>query len=497
MKYKISVTFLFALIAINQVFADTIPDNSLIYGTWITANSPYVIMGKAEVPYDSTLIIEAGVTVKLLSSTDFADFDYNTLDVGLLKVYGKIIAEGNENDSIIFTRTGDGNWGSVSFLNYSEEPNAVKFCHVSYGHYIYTEAGIIFDGGITFNGANAIINNSLFEYNQIGITWSNSDIILENCTIRNNYNIGVSDNSSFSTIHNNWIYNNSTTGILSHLSSSIISDNTIENSLNGIVCIESYDTISNNNIRNNDYVGINLIRNNSVVRNNLIFGSNSGIRCDRKPKIINNTVINNYYFGIYCDMDASPIIVNSIIYGNQHLITYVQGDTIVFANCLIQEDSLPVGIINGGGNIFNQDPCFFDAQNEDFSLSINSPCIDAGTSFFVWENDTILDLSPDDYFGNAPDIGAIESEFVGVERNSQLFNYIDIMPNPASSMINVSSSAEMYQLMIRNLSGNTLIVKSISSMKESVDVSRLDDGLFFVSVLFDNGSVATKKLVIR
>ena len=116
-------------------------------------------MGKAEVPYDSTLIIEAGVTVKLLSSTDFADFDYNTLDVGLLKVYGKIIAEGNENDSIIFTRTGDGNWGSVSFLNYSEEPNAVKFCHVSYGHYIYTEAGIIFDGGITFNGANAIIKS--------------------------------------------------------------------------------------------------------------------------------------------------------------------------------------------------------------------------------------------------------------------------------------------------------------------------------------------------
>jgi hypothetical protein len=32
----------------------------------------------------------------------------------------------------------------------------------------------------------------------------------------------------------------------------------------------------------------------------------------------------------------------------------------------------------------------------------------AGIAFFIWENDTILNLSSDNYFGNAPDIGGIE-----------------------------------------------------------------------------------------
>jgi len=482
--------------AINQLSADTIPDGSLIYGTWTTSNSPYVIMGEVEVPYDSILIIEAGVTVKLKSSTENSAFYYPTLDVALLKVYGRIIAEGNETDSIIFERDGDGRWGSMSFLGYTNEPNIIKYCQVSYGNNIGTApGGTGFIGGITFNGANAIIQNSLLHHNDKGISWGNSDVVMENCIIRNN-TYGISCGYSSSIINNNWVYNNQDVGISTHSTNSIISNNIIENSLTGISCYESNDTISNNIVRNNLWGGIKIIRNNSVLIKNIIFGSNSGIRCSGKPVINNNTIVNNNYFGIYCDYDANPIILNSIIYGNQNLITYAQEDSVVFANCLIQVDTLPDGIINGGGNIYNQDPCFTNISNEEFSLSINSPCIDAGTAFFVWENDTILNLSSNDFFGNAPDIGAIESVFVLIKDKSQLSNSVIISPNPASSKINIYSPVKIKMLIISNLSGKFAQQNSVLSNSAQIDISNLPNGLYLIKILLDNKLTVTKKVII-
>ncbi|MFK5854964.1 MAG: right-handed parallel beta-helix repeat-containing protein [Bacteroidota bacterium] len=493
---QILTTLILLLLATNQLFADTIPDGSLIYGTWRTSNSPYIVMGEVEVPYDSILIIEAGVTVKLKSSTKDSAFYYPTLDVALLKVYGRIIAEGNETDSIIFEKAGDGRWGSISFLGYTNEPNIIKYCQVSYGNNIGTApGGTGYIGGIAFNGANAIIKHSLFHHNNKGISWGNSNIVVENCIIRNN-TYGISCGSSSSIINNNWVYNNQDVGISTHSTNSVITNNIIENSLTGINCYESNDTISYNIVRNNLWGGIKITRNNSVVNYNIIYGSNSGIRCSGKPVINNNTIVNNNYFGIYCDYDANPIISNSIIYGNQNLITYSQEDSVIFANCLVQVDSLPDGIINGGGNIYNQDPYFTNISNEDFSLSINSPCIDAGTAFFIWEKDTILNLSSDDYFGNAPDIGAIESAFVSIKDKSQLSNTVIIMPNPASSIINIYSPIKIEKMIISDLSGKFTQQNSVLSNSAKIDIRNLPNGLYLINLLLDNKLTVTKKVMI-
>ena len=53
-------------------------------------------------------------------------------------------------------------------------------------------------------------------------------------------------------------------------------------------------------------------------------------------------------------------------------------------------------------------PLFADPETNDYSLQAGSPCIDAGTAFYVFEGDTILNLSPDQYHGSAPDMGAYE-----------------------------------------------------------------------------------------
>jgi len=510
-KPKNFALFLVGFLSITHLFADTIPDGSVIYGTWTIANSPYVIMGEVEVPYDSTLIIEAGVTVKLKSSTVDSAFYYNTLDVALLKVYGRVVAEGNETDSIIFERAGEGWWGSISFLGYTDCPNVLTFCQVSRGRGIGTApGGTGFTGGIAFNGANAIIENSLFHHNPAGISWGNSDIILENCIVRNN-TYGISSGYSSSYINNNWVYDNQDVGISTHSSNSVITNNIVENSLTGIVCYESMDTISNNIIRNNLWGGINISRNNSVVSNNIIYGSNSGIRCSGQPLLNNNTIINNNYFGIYCDSDADPVIINSIIYGNQYLITPVNNDSIVFANCLVQVDSLPEGIINGGGNIFNQDPCFASISNNEFSLSMNSPCIDAGIPFFVWENDTILNLSSDDYYGNAPDMGAIESEFTDIENDNSVPKAIEIsqnFPNPfrQSTRINISLLYnEQAKISIYDLSGilvNSYVINgkgnyAISWNGNDFNGNYVKEGIYFYQLACKQGIITKSMILIR
>ncbi len=462
--YIIGITFLSFLMSAGQVSADTIPDNSIIFGTWAKENSPYVIMGEVTVPEDSTLLIEAGVTVKLKSSISDSAFYYPTLDVGFIRINGRVVAIGTEGEPIIFTRNGEGNWGSMSFLQTTEEPNIFKHCEVSYGNNIYDFLcpDNNFIGGLAFISSSAIIENSLFEYNPFGVYCESSNIVIENCNLRFNGD-GILIFLSTAFINNNVVYDNEDDGILSHTSNSTIINNLIEENIKGIVSYESFDTISNNIAKNNLWNGISVMRNNSIVNNNIIYGSNSGIECSGAPRLLNNTIVFNHYFGIYCRVGAKPIIANSIIFGNHGLIYYNPDDVAVIANSLVQVDSFPEVVIDAGGNIFNQGPCFVDTLNEDFSLLENSPCVNTGLSFFVWENDTILNLSPDNYVGPAPDIGAIESEYLNVgyenlltkpEKLSQ--NY----PNPfyKSTKIQVNISDEQATLSIYDFSG--LLVKT-------------------------------------
>lgn len=471
-KTLLSLYFLM-LIFLGQVFADTIPDGSIVYGTWDVTNSPYVIMGEVEVPIDCTLIIEPGVRVKMLSTTVDSSFYINTLGVGLLKVNGRIIAEGTETDTIYFERTGEGRWGSVSILDSSGGINIIRYCKVSYGRDILHSFGIEYKGGLVFFDSKGVVEHSVFEYNMAGIIFMRSNIDMQSSICRNS-STGVYINSCFARITGNSIYNNYRTGISSRSANSLLSNNIIENNGEiGIRCYETNDTIVNNIVRNNLWGGINITRSEAYVMGNIIYGSNSGIRCNDQPYLINNTIVNNNYFGIYTDYAATPIILNSIIYGNQYLmtgLTYL--DTVIFANCLVQVDTLPEGSIDGGGNIYNQDPCFASISEHEFSLTMNSPCIDMGTSFFMWENDTILDLSPDEYSGNAPDMGAVESLFTGIN-NEKLEKGSDLLsqnyPNPFSGstkIIIVLKDNDVAMLEILDLSGNYIYSCELSGKGE-------------------------------
>jgi predicted outer membrane repeat protein len=123
--------------------------------------------------------------------------------------------------------------------------------------------------------------------------------------------------------------------------------------------------------------------------------------------------------GLHCLGDATPRVVNSILWGDTPQEVYFNEAfdpstaTIAFSDVQGGESEI---ILNDNGVVLwlegniDQDPMFANpAPGGDFHLLGGSACIDAGTPFFVADGDTLLDLDPSEYTGGAPDMGALES----------------------------------------------------------------------------------------
>jgi len=194
---------------------------------------------------------------------------------------------------------------------------------------------------------------------------------------------------------------------------------------------------------------------NCTIMRNHTNGDGGSVACleSAEPIMINCTVTQNTFMegsGAIFLSASDMILLNSIVWYNDG---FLMSPTILFdpdsAACSI---TIAFSDIDGGeeeiqtsnngevnwlnGNI-DEDPLFADDVNRDFNLSEGSPCIDAGIAFFVWEQDTLVNLTPDDYIGNAPDMGAFESEFTDVEDGHvelpDEFRLHPAFPNPFNS----------------------------------------------------------------
>ena len=117
----------------------------------------------------------------------------------------------------------------------------------------------------------------------------------------------------------------------------------------------------------------------------------------------------------------------------------------------------------GTGNI-NSDPLF---ELPNYTLQESSPCIDSGIAYFEFGGEIILDLSPDEYTGYAPDMGKYEYGMNGIEDNtmySPSYSYLhQNYPNPFNPTTNISFSIpeeSNVELSIYNAKGQK--VKSIA-----------------------------------
>ncbi len=178
---------------------------------------------------------------------------------------------------------------------------------------------------------------------------------------------------------------------------------------------------------------------------------NGTIFCSESDAVLINTIvwIENFPETIYFDPDSA---VSSITVAYSDIEGGLEG--------IITNDN---GEVNWLEYNIDDDPLFINADDGAFYLSAGSPCVDVGTAFYVWNNDTLVNYSEDDYMGNAPDMGVYESEYTEVEdiRNAQPSSYmlLGAFPNPFNSTVMIefyTLEKSDYILSIFNISGRKI-----------------------------------------
>lgn len=114
--------------------------------------------------------------------------------------------------------------------------------------------------------------------------------------------------------------------------------------------------------------------------------------------IQNNTIVNNTSYGIVFD-PCNVEIINCILWNNNDDLS---GGCSATYSCIEDGDGCGTN-----GNI-DSDPCFVDADANDFHLLSNSPCINAGDPNGNYNGQTDIDNQPRVFNGRV-DMGADES----------------------------------------------------------------------------------------
>ncbi len=233
-----------------------------------------------------------------------------------------------------------------------------------------------------------------------------------------------------------------------------------------------------------------IFKNVAVVNNYATGGGGIYICCASYPIFINSTIAGNHASwggGMYTVHNYSHIRFINCIFWNEseyEIITegtrgYIMFDYSLVRNGMdgIYTDSDPSIISWLEGNI-DVDPLFTDYENGDFTLQSNSPCIDAGTTLLIFEGDTLINMTEDEYYGAAPDMGAFEYDgSAGVEPEYLMptkYTLHQNYPNPFNPTTTISYDVPnesyititIYDLMGRRV--NELMSKRVSAGKHTV-----------------------------
>jgi hypothetical protein len=243
--YRILITLLFCITP-NFVVSQTIIPPGDVFGIWTLANDPYLIQGDIQIPVDSTLTIEPGVTLEFQGHFG-------------LYVEGNIMAIGTITDSILFTvsdtsgfqntQTEQGGWKGIRFINppNNQDSSLIDYCRLEFGK------AVGLDWPFNSGGAIAVINR-----NEVRIAHS---LLIHNLAGGTNGPSGGAIHISGSNIRmdNNVIAYNSAElggGLHVHMSDVIFTQNVIEQNSatdgGGVWMYGSTPTFSEDDILDND-----------------------------------------------------------------------------------------------------------------------------------------------------------------------------------------------------------------------------------------------------
>jgi hypothetical protein len=267
---------------------------------------------------------------------------------------------------------------------------------------------------IDYEGGGGICSNNVFEYNSddaVDLDGS-TEAIIENNIIRNNGDDGIE------------VRLHDYTGPILNI---IIRDNIIvNNDEDGIQLIDypglsdRFFLIERNLIEANAMVGLGLMDNGVTTED---------YRAASIPEpihLFNNTFIDNDHGLTGGDnlLALNNLFVNSTNIG----IKGVDGSSIAAFN-LFWNNGIDIQTSNFDTNNTLFDDPLLDVNHE---LQLGSPAIDAGTAFFQWGGETVLDMQSNEYFGLAPDIGMYESSFNQPPSVNAGVDQATMMPNGAN-----------------------------------------------------------------
>jgi len=168
--------FIFAIPLFSLEVEGHITENTI----WTPDNNPYIVVHDIYVDSGVTLTIAPGTIVKL-TSAELSEFDHivenfywqgGEAEAKMIWVNGKIIAEGTEQDSIIFTRNPDVenyHWGTIYLSPESEEISKFKYCKIEYPFFIGLSIMHTLSGAIEVDNGKVDIENCLIQNVEYGI----------------------------------------------------------------------------------------------------------------------------------------------------------------------------------------------------------------------------------------------------------------------------------------------------------------------------------------
>jgi len=292
----------------------------------------------------------------------------------------------------------------------------------------------------------------------------------------------------------------------------LISDNSSEGSGGGLACAHNTDAILNHVV---------------FTRNIARYGGGMSCFHESDPVLVNVTIVGNinnerrYCGGFSARYACHPVLVNTLIWNNgekaivfEPLQRRETPSHIIVAYCDVEGglDSIRIG---GSGDVdwqegnINIDPLFVDLDSSDFHLTEDSPCIDAGTALFIIGNDTLLNLLPDEYGGDAPDIGAFEFGFIPERIESKRY-YLDEFallqnyPNPFNALTIVTFTLPHradIKLKLYDVDGREVAILAdgfcpVGRNREVIDGQHLSAGIYFVRLsALDRNSICKVVLI--
>ncbi|MBC8174889.1 MAG: T9SS type A sorting domain-containing protein [Candidatus Marinimicrobia bacterium] len=162
---------------------------------WSPENNPYIVTQNLYVDEGVTLTIQPGTIIKLIAA-EFTMYNYNHTNLFTIQdgesvakmfwVDGRIVAEGTEEDIIVFTRLQDSlyyHWGTI-YLSPLAELSRFKHCRFEYSAIICINLGLQPQGAIALYNGQTTIESCHFIDNYTGVSSRNPG---QNILVKNNF----------------------------------------------------------------------------------------------------------------------------------------------------------------------------------------------------------------------------------------------------------------------------------------------------------------------